>query len=263
MTTTPVRDWELERYLLGELDAARAAAIRAELTSDAGLRWRLQALEEANAATLEAHPPARVAVAIESRRAAQARTPPRLGARLSLWLVPAVAAAAVLLVVERRGPDVGTGDAIARVPITEEGRVKGAPGLYVYRLHGQKSEELGNGSVARAGDTLQLAYSRGDRAFGVVVSLDGNGGVTLHFPETQDGPTRLANGTVALPHAYELDAAPGFERFVFVTADSPIAVAEVLARARSLAHDREHAASAPLVLGKGLGQRSVLVRKQP
>ena len=51
-----------------------------------------------------------------------------------------------------------------------------------------------------------------------LVSIDGRGVATLHFPDDVD-PTALAHGgAMALDHSYELDDAPGFERFLRVTA---------------------------------------------
>ena len=48
--------------------------------------------------------------------------------------------------------------------------------------------------------------------------------VTLHLPETPGRAVALTkDGERALAHAYEFDNSPGFERFVFVTADVPFA----------------------------------------
>jgi hypothetical protein len=110
----------------------------------------------------------------------------------------------------------------------EQTRAKGTARLRVYRKAGDQVQRLTDGALVRPHDTLQLAYSPGARPFGAVLSVDGHGVVTLHLPEQAGPAPRLkGGGEVPLPHAYELDAAPGFERFVFVTADRPFAVSDV------------------------------------
>ena len=77
-------------------------------------------------------------------------------------------------------------------------------------------------------------------------------------------PARRPAGTqgpVVLPSAYELDDAPGFERFFLVYSAKPFDVSEVdpVARALSL-----HAAGerGVLSLPRGLGQFTLLLKKQ-
>ena len=67
-----------------------------------------------------------------------------------------------------------------------------------------------------------MRYVAAGKRYGVVASCDARGAVTLHLPETPGQAVALAkDGERALAHAYELDDSPGFERFVFVTADVP------------------------------------------
>lgn len=67
-----------------------------------------------------------------------------------------------------------------------------------------------------------MSYVAAGRAHGVIVSIDGRGQVTLHFPADAGAPTALESGrAVPLSHSYELDDAPLFERFMFVTAEAP------------------------------------------
>jgi hypothetical protein len=65
-----------------------------------------------------------------------------------------------------------------------------------------------------------------------------------------------------LDYAYQLDDAPGFERFFLVTADRAPAVDEVLAAGRRLASDPRQARQANLALPAGLEQWSVLLAKK-
>jgi hypothetical protein len=91
--------------------------------------------------------------------------------------------------------------------------------------------------------------------------VDGRGTVTLHAPESGTGSVPLAPaGTHALPGAYALDDAPGFERFFLVTAEAPFALEEVLAAARSLAGHAE-ARTSPLPLPSRYMQASFTLEK--
>lgn len=145
-------------------------------------------------------------------------------------------------------------------------RIKGLrPHLRLHRLRGATVEELRDGDVARAGDVVQMSYMAAGNRNGVVLSLDGRGQVTLHHPAHPDAPaTLVARGEHALDHAYELDDARGYERFVLVTAgDEPLAPATVLAAARDLARRGRAARHSPLPLPSRWQQSSLLLHKRP
>jgi hypothetical protein len=97
-----------------------------------------------------------------------------------------------------------------------------APHLSIYRRTPASPERLSPQARVRAGDTLQLAYVAAGQRFGVIASVDARGAVTLHLPEQPGPAVRLDDrAETALPHAFELDATPGFERFVLVTSEAP------------------------------------------
>jgi hypothetical protein len=76
--------------------------------------------------------------------------------------------------------------------------------------------------------------------------------VTLHLPETSGRAAPLdARGETPLPHAFELDATPGVERFVFVTSPEPFDTGAVVA------HLEGRAAHLPA----GLSLRSIELEK--
>jgi hypothetical protein len=105
------------------------------------------------------------------------------------------------------------------------------PALRIYRKTGSGSgSELLSAQVnVRRGDTLQLRYVAAGKRFGAIASIDARGLVTFHLPEVEGPAVALdRDGERALPHAYELDDSPGFERFVFVTSDAPFTTTEVL-----------------------------------
>ena len=134
--------------------------------------------------------------------------------------------------------------------------------LLVYRKRGDLAEILGDGNEAGAGALLQLAYVAAAEPHGVILSIDGRGRVTRHFPAEEGGSTLLAlNKRIAPPERHRARRRPGFERFFLVTSAEPIDVGAVLAKAGELAKDPGRARRSDLDLPAGLKQRSVLILK--
>jgi len=226
-TQVSVPDWLLERYALNELPAERLEALRLQIEADPELAARLRDLRNHNRAVLMQHPPRVVARQIERR----AGVVPARKARSGWWMAaPVVAMAAVALFFV--GPHNGSDpDVLAK------GRAGGtvyedAPELRIFRAD---DGELVPGDVAGAGDVLGFRYHAQGRDFGALLSIDGAGVVTLHMPETVGGPLDLDDGLVTVNLGYELDDAPGFERFFLVLSESPFDLDAVLSAARQLA----------------------------
>jgi hypothetical protein len=266
-----VPDLLVEQLALGELDEATAERVRARLdeTGDAG--EALTRLDASNAEILADYPATKVAADIRRRleREQEAQRPKR--SVLPWVLVPAAAAAAALVWVIVHDPEPTT--IAEHVEIVDDGepertRIKGAvdPHLVIDRRTAEGHERLGAGEVVREGDLLQLSYVPAGRPQGVIVSIDGAGAVTLHHPTDEGAAPDLVEGAeVPLGHSYELDDAPSFERFVFVTREGEApSVAAVIEAAEGLARDPERARSQPLELaGPGWEQHSLLLRKGP
>jgi len=145
-------------------------------------------------------------------------------------------------------------------------RIKGLrPHLRLHRRSPVGIKELRDGDVARAGDLVQISYVAAGNRNGVVISLDGRGHVTLHHPAGPDAPAPLvARGEHALDHAYELDDAQGYERFMFVTSgDEALSPAAVVAAARDLAEQGPAARHSPLPVPDRWRQSSILLHKHP
>jgi hypothetical protein len=245
-------EWLVERLAAGELPEDRAADVRARLATEPGGEERLRAIAESNGEILARLPPAAVAAAVRGRVRRR---------RIGLLLAPAMATAAVIAVIALRGSPGGPGGPGGDGAGGYTG-IKGAPSLVIHRQRDLAVERLTPGALVRERDLLQVAYQAAGRSHGVVLSLDGAGKVTLHLPVGAADAGRLApGGPTALPEAFELDAAPGFERFFFVTARSPFAVAPLLEAARALGRRPDAAAVAPLALPAGLEQTSFLLRK--
>jgi hypothetical protein len=257
--------WLIERLAAGELDAPAADAVRRRLADEGrSADDELAALGRSNREILEAHPPAGVATEVRRRAIAEARrrARPRRTLVLGGALVAAGALALVLLPRPSPGPRGTTPGALEETGIKGSGALRD-PRLYVYRHGAAGDRRLGDGEAAARGDLLQLAYAAPERAFGVLLSIDGAGRVTQHWPEP--GSARAvplyADREVRLPSSYELDDAPGFERFFLVVAPQPFDVAPVLHSARALSSQPPAARHAPLPLAPGFAQVSLALDK--
>jgi hypothetical protein len=244
VTTLP--DWLVERAALDEMPSASRA--RLQHAAPGELAARVAELRDQNARELAAYPPGPAVAQIEARL--------RRPKRRRTWIAPIVAAAGlavVALVVVRDEPT-------HQAAPSETTRVKGTARLLAYRQAGEQAERLDPDAVVHAGDVIQLRYNAGGARYGVIASIDGGGGVTLHFPADVDAPTDVGGGTRTLPDAFALDEAPRFERFFFVTANEPLDVAGTLDALRLLAR-RGDAADAVLDVPAAVHQTSFRLRK--
>jgi hypothetical protein len=259
-----ISDLLLEQYALGELSADREKIVRDELDRDESLRARLAALRESDADIRAAYPAEKIVPAIRERllreggAPARAAAPARPRVNPLAWALP-IAAMAVLLLSfvvlrERFAP--------------EETRLKGlTPHLTVFRKTAGGAEQMRAGSLAKRADVLQLGYAASGAKYGVIVSVDGRGTITWHLPAGYAGgprpsPALESAGEVILPSAYELDDAPGFERFFLLYSPNPFDLAPVAQAVRSLAARPAAADRETLALPAGVGQYSLLIKKQ-
>jgi hypothetical protein len=255
----------VEQLALGELDEASAARVRGELgSSDA-----LARIDASNREILADYPPERVVSEIH-RKLELAGKPAPSRVWIPWLLAPTMVAAAALvwISVREEPPALATHVEIIDDGVREQTRIKGGvePHLVIDRRTAAGHERLVADQVVRSGDLLQVSYVPAGRRHGVIVSIDGAGAVTLHHPEAPGASPVLIEGSeVPLAHSYELDDAPGFERFVFVTRDGqPPTVDEVMRAAEQIAEDPAQASHASLPLpGAGWQHHSLLLRKAP
>ena len=242
-------DIVLERYRLNELPPDEYNQVSDRLRRDEALRLRLESLDRSDMEIRRDYQPEFFTQRTRERLAA----PPAHG-RFPAWALPAVLVAATLILVvllPRMGPGEGDGD-----------RIKGTPGLTVYRKTDTGSETLADGAIARSGDVIRLGYRAAGKPFGVILSIDGRGAVTLHLPRTGEHAAALRGGEpwVLLDQAYELDDAPGWERFYFVTGQTSFAVQPVIDAARRAVSNP--GPQSALELPRGLEQSIFLLQKE-
>ena len=222
-------DWKLERFRLNELPEEEMREVQNALDEDPNLRARLKALEESDRKIRASYPTERVARQI-ARQLERREVPSisRFGPRLAL---AAVVLLAVVFAIYLPGPEVPPAwDRKGMDGI----RLKGAkPDLLLYRKRASEVEQLADKSVAYAGDLIQVFYRAAGKPFGAIVSVDGRGTVTRHLPASGTRAVRLIQGDpVPLDYSYELDDAPKWERFYFLTADTSFDVRDVARAAK-------------------------------
>ncbi|MEM6533201.1 MAG: hypothetical protein AAF654_11280 [Myxococcota bacterium] len=230
----------LEKYAKGELSDAKRAEVAERIAQDPEAAAALEALEASDAAILAEIPPGRFKADLEAKRRGQART-------RGIWLgLPAVAAAAIAIAVLPDSP--------AEIGAPEVTRTKGAERvLHLYRGDG----ELLDGSQASSGDRIQPAVQVEKPLYGVMVAIDGRGSVTLLEPKAAGPASHFvpSKDPVPLTESYELDDAPEFERFFFVTSRKPFNADLVLNAARRWSPKTQ------LTLPADYAQHSIELRK--
>jgi len=266
MTNKQIKTWELERYLLGELPPSRMEEISQLIHKSPDLDKEIDDFKQANIEVLEQHPLETMLPEIlkkyeENRQRARIRerTRPFTLKRL-LYATPVLVSALILVFVVFFKDSTGPGSI----------RIKGEESLdltktqvIIYRKSNSEIELLHNRDQAKAGDLLQLGYAPAGMTHGVILSIDGDGVVTLHYPESRDGSSLLKQERKnLLSSAYELDNAPDFERFFFITALEEINVEEVLKIAEALARSPALARTDNLKLPESCQQFSILLNKE-
>lgn len=266
MRNNGIKVWELERYLLGELPSARMDEIDRLAQEDPGIKKELDLLKKTNAEIMQQNPldtmmPGILKKYEENRQQFRNREKagPMSWKRL-VYGVPVLTAALIIMFV------VLLRDGTAPV----QNRIKGEDAvdftktqILIYRQNRNQVELLNNGDKAGSGDLIQLGYIPAGKTYGVIFSIDGNGVVTLHYPERADGSTFLNQEKKnLLASAYELDNAPDFERFFFVTAEKEIDVQKIIIQAEELAGSTQLSKTTDLDLPESYQQFSVLLKKE-
>jgi len=265
MNKETVSEYYLERYAQGELPDDQAEEIRRLSSVIPEIRSALEEIELSNRAILAMYPSQTVKAKLTTLLDEKPHRP--FPFRRVLTISSVAAAFLVLflfLPLLKQKPSIIYPD-----PEQDVTTVKGIPTidlsktqLLVYRKLHDKVEILSDGEHARVGDLLQLAYVTTENPYGMILSIDGRGTITLHIPESKGESTELElNKQFLLSNAIELDDAPNFERFFFLTSESPIDVDGVLQEAQDLAKNPEQVQQKKLDLPETFKQYSVLILK--
>ena len=248
-----VPDVVLERYRLKELPENSARAVEAMLAADPELQARLDAIEISDD---EIHRHYRNGITLHDVRSPSRRTV----LRFAVAALVVAAASIVLILALPRILSSPAGDVPAE---RAKGTVGTRPSLSIYRHTPAGSERLADGDLVHAGDLVRVGYASGGRPFGLILSIDGRGAVTMHLPPAGDWAVALQPGSnILLDAAYELDDAPRIERFYFITGNDAFAAGPVMQAARRAAGERGGALPSTLSLPAGLDQVTFAIQKE-
>ncbi|MFP3043362.1 hypothetical protein LQZ19_16230 [Treponema primitia] len=260
----------LERYIAGDISPKEKQSLEMAMAADEGMAATVRELRRSDKEIVNRYPPELMLKRILERAAGSeaSRTNPKR-VRAFPVMAPVIAAAAGIAAVVvfiifplLNTPRTGT-------PLSD--RIKGnsdAPAVTELRAYLKTNPQaaLEDQALISAGNTIQLVYTvgtelSGDR-YGVIFSIDGRGAVSLHYPYTPAGTTRLSAGKqIALEESYTLDDAPDYEMFFFVIAGTPIDTVTILRTAERLnfeyGTDPERAAE----LFKPYEVKSLILRK--
>ena len=258
----------LEQIAAGEIDAPP------DLHENELAKQRLKEIEESNREILASYPPSVIARSIEVRLSAKdhkaedgdefERFTGRSNRRVGITGIRGVAllaAAAVIVILAGGLPGVlRSSDPI----LSDAIRLKGLdPSINIYRKVGMEATRLAPDDPVGENDLLQIAYNAAGKGYGAILSIDGRGVVTLHFPyEDSDSLELNSEGEVALDYSYRLDDAPGFERFFFLTSDKMFDITQIVGAAEVLAETEERGRSGALTLPDTIEQFSVVLSKE-
>ena len=256
----PVAEITLERYRLKELRADVAARLERRMQADDQLRQpRRRARPVGRTDSDERSPGARRRARSTSSRGREAARVPNAGHGRSVarWALPAAVAAGVALMALLPWT--------IFVPAGGDERIKGSRVADAVPAGRGRAAKRSPTAPSRVRATSYASVTTPPGApYGVIVSIDGRGHVTMHLPPAAIAPSALGREpTVLLDQAYELDDAPRWERFYFITGDEPFPIAPIVAsgeRAVATAGDGDAVPRSPSP--QGFSSRSFRFRKR-
>ena len=216
MKTQFYSDFLLESYVSGDLADEQRKTLETVLENDALLQERVQSILNSNAAFLSRHPAAGAWTEVERRLKLETdpkelnRSIPRFS-KLVLSLGGALCALALFALIPSTNqsvPDNGF-------------RTKGAlPDLEIFYVNDvDKAQALEPEALVSQGMRLQVSIHNSLNLHAFVLSVDGRGALTKHFPRDHESALITTN-THLLGASYTLDDAPDYETFILVTSDS-------------------------------------------
>ncbi len=268
MKKTQLSDMLLEQYILNELPRKKMKEIEEYLKKNPEANQQLDNMKKSNTEILSSYNADEITAEIKRRYEIQKdlvrkdKAKPYSNFRRFTLPAFAMATAAVILVLFT--PILNN---LIRNPIDngslEVTRTKGEKTkLYIYRKNENRIEVIENGSITKEYDLLQIAYVSREEGHGVILSIDGRGSVTLHYPEDSSSSTKLKlNKKILLPSAYELDDAPTFEKFFFITSKDKLNVKQILKSAKIQSARPAGILKENLNIDSSISQISFLVKK--
>ncbi len=266
-----IPDIILERYLLGEVDEQETQYIQALTAENKIIQKRIKEIQSSNKKILIKYPAKQMAQQIKTKLAQQIPEKQKKTSSFFLRPVPLVgfaSACVVLLAAVFIIPLFLTSQPGVINHTDDTTRIKGTdmkydkPLIAIFLKNGAQGEKLKDGSTVSAHDTIQVQYFAAQNKYGVIFSIDGRGKISLHFPYQKSANTMLTqHKKIFLADSFELDDAPDFERFFFISSDSPLNTTEILAKAGQIAKDSDLARKEYLDLPQKFNQTTFTLIK--
>lgn len=264
MKNHTISELQLEKYLLGESDPAAKKIIESSIKKSPELKKRLRVLQNSDKTILQEYDSAFTASQIKQRAESgnKAFNKGKTGI-FKKAAIPSAAIAASLLLFIFFDPFYTVSPVKKITDQVEVTRIKGdETKIYLYRKNKSDIEILSDKSKAWTNDLLQIGYFTAKECYGIIVSVDGRGTVTLHYPKPGKNYVMMTAGkNVLLDSAYELDDAPAFEKFFLITGDGNINVDSVLKKMKLFAMSRDLIINHKPLLGDSLRITSITLIK--
>lgn len=239
----------LEQYVLGELPERKRIEIEKIISCDTNLQKEIEVIRQSNDELTAQLPASRMVQEIKLK-AHTSEVEKKFSRQTKMqnwwkidWNKYTFATVGTLLLAACLSPFILTNFLNTATP--DNTRIKGlSPQITVYRSIKDSSERLSNNSKVNAGDIIQIGYIAAGKKYGAIVSIDGRKTFTMHYPSSDTASTLLKNGEeVLLDNSYELDDAPLFENFFFITSDDPIDVEIVRSACHTLVSELKNGKS--------------------
>jgi hypothetical protein len=225
-----ISDFKLERYLLGELPEKEMREFQERELSDEIFAARVAEMRLQGKRFVAENPfEALEAKMDEADEAANDNGNVISGVWLKVAAALVIALGVFSMVILNR--DVSTYDSnatsmeVAMADVDNGTRIKGMQAsLEVWKKTGDSAVQMVNLGNAYEGDEIQLRYRVPQKCFGMLISMDGNGTVTMHMGEGNSAIELEPGKMTTLPFAYKLDNAPKFEKFFLLTSQNSFAI---------------------------------------
>jgi hypothetical protein len=275
-----ITDWILERYILEELPSDIQEQLTLKLEVDKELEKRLQKILNSNNEILENLSPEEVKIEVYRRFENLSKKNYRKKIKKNLFLSLAPAFVMVLLIITflpiyqnithedihktfiEKDENINIAWSNEKKHLNNNVRQKGLrPYLLFFKKDKNKNIKLKDDALLKGGNSIQVKYISGNKKYGVIFSIDGNGVITLHFPEDKNKIGILEKKETALKLAFQLDNAPHFEKFFFITSNEKIDIDFIIKKAKGLDLSPEKVKDQNLQMSNKFEQFTFVIRK--
>jgi len=232
----------LEQYVLNELSTDDKLKLQNDLANNETLRKRIDAIRHSNTEIESSYDEnemvREINLRIHTRKIQNERQQTKAPKITSSWqrlgyVMPIVAIVAVSFLIVQESNQISP---TSNLEVSEDGiRLKGLqPHINIYQQVEDGVQQLEEGAIASQGDSLQLSYVAAGQLFGIIFSIDGRGVLTQHYPLDNQSALRLnVSGEFMVERSYQLDDAPKFEHFFFITSKEHFSLQEVIRIAKN------------------------------